>query len=90
VTVLLATVGGCAAPAEAPSIKGEGEIRRVVNVEADGFIGTESLEALNSFDVNIFDMVYDEREDEHYKTIIERKPYLQENYNGWRARAYKV
>jgi len=64
--------------------------QRVVNVEADGFIGTESLEALNSFDVNIFDMVYDEREDEHYKTIIERKPYLQENYNGWRARAYKV
>ena len=36
VTMLLAIVGGCAAPAGVPLAKEEGEIQRVVKVKADG------------------------------------------------------
>ena len=36
VTMLLAIVGGCAAPAELPLAKEKGEIRRVIEVKADG------------------------------------------------------
>lgn len=64
--------------------------QRVIGVKADGFIGPVTLNALNEYDAYTFDIKYDEREDEHYKTIIERKPYLQINYRGWRKRAYEV
>jgi len=64
--------------------------QRVVGVKADGFIGPMSLKALNSFDVDTFDMIYDEREKEHYQAIVDRRPYLQENYKGWEARANRV
>ena len=64
--------------------------QRVVGIKADGVIGPKSLEALNTFDVTTFDMVYDEREKEHYKTIVEHKPYLQTYYKGWVTRAIAV
>ena len=38
IVMLLATVSGCAAPAEVPPAEEEGEIRRVVEVKADGLI----------------------------------------------------
>ena len=64
--------------------------QRIVGVKADGFIGPKSIEALNSFDSDVFDIVYDEREKEHYEAIIKRKPYLQTNYRGWVKRARAV
>ena len=64
--------------------------QRLVGVKDDGVIGPKSLKALNSFDVNTFDIVYDEKEEEHYKAIIERKPYLQTYYDGWVNRANAV
>ena len=64
--------------------------QRVIGVKADGVIGPQSLKALNSFDVDTFDIVYDEREGEHYKAIVERRPYLQLYYDGWVNRANAV
>jgi len=64
--------------------------QRVVGVVSDGFIGSKSIKALNDFDSDTFDIVYDEHEKEHYKDIIKRKPYLQMYYDGWLKRAYKI
>ena len=36
--VLMLLIAGCAAPEEAPPTVGEGEIKRLINVEADGLI----------------------------------------------------
>lgn len=65
--------------------------QRIIGANDDGFIGTkESIPLLNSFDIDTFDMVYDEEELKHYEELIKRRPYLQSNYNGWRNRAYKA
>ena len=64
--------------------------QRIAGVKADGIIGKISLRALNSFDIDTFDMQFDKKEEEHYLKIIEKKPYLKENIRGWRNRAYRV
>ncbi len=53
----------------------------------DGIVGKMTLEALNSFDVNIFDIEFDKEEIKHYDAIIKAKPYLAPNKNGWYDRA---
>jgi len=64
--------------------------QRTIGIKDDGFIGNMSLAALNTFSEEVFDIKYDEREKEHYKAIIERRPYLQDNYDGWCNRADAV
>lgn len=64
--------------------------QNLIGTKSDGYIGPISLKALNSFDSDKFDMVFDEKEKEHYEKIIKNKPYLQLNYKGWLNRAYSI
>lgn len=61
--------------------------QKLVGVSQDGIVGNMTLKALNSFDVNIFDIEFDRLEVAHYAAIIKSKPYLAPNKNGWYARA---
>ena len=61
--------------------------QKLVGVSQDGIVGNMTLKALNSFDVNIFDIEFDKLEIMHYDAIIRAKPYLAPNKNGWYARA---
>ena len=49
----------------------------------DGIVGNMTIKALNSFDVNIFDIEFDKEEMKYYDAIIKAKPYLAPNKNGW-------
>ncbi len=53
----------------------------------DGIVGNMTIKALNSFDVNIFDIEFDKEEMKYYDAIIKAKPYLAPNKNGWYNRA---
>ena len=64
--------------------------QRLVGVGADGFIGNESLKALNNFDEKKFDIEFDEIEKKYYDAIIQDKPYLAINKAGWYNRADAV
>ena len=64
--------------------------QKLVGVSADGFIGNETLKALNSFDEKRFDIEFDEIEKKYYEDVIKSKPYLAINKAGWYARADAV
>lgn len=61
--------------------------QKFIGVKADGFIGNETLRVLNSFDVEDFDIGFDDIEKAYYDAIIAAKPYLGINKNGWYKRA---
>ena len=61
--------------------------QKLVGVYQDGIVGNMTLKALNSFDVNIFDIEFDKEEIKYYEVIIKAKPYLAPNKTGWYARA---
>lgn len=64
--------------------------QKLVGVKADGIVGDKTIEALNSYDVDTFDMAFDTLEKDYYDDLIEAKPYLAINENGWRNRANYV
>lgn len=61
--------------------------QKLINVLQDGIIGSQTIKALNSFDVNIFDIEFDKEEISYYDAIIKSKPYLAPNEKGWYKRA---
>lgn len=61
--------------------------QKLINVPQDGIIGSQTIKALNSFDVNIFDIEFDKEEISYYDAIIKSKPYLAPNEKGWYKRA---
>jgi lysozyme family protein len=63
----------------------------VVGVELDGFIGINTITALNNFDKNKFDKLYDIKEIEYYARLVQSnsKRYLL-NLVGWIRRAVKI
>lgn len=61
--------------------------QKLINVPQDGIIGSQTIKALNSFDVNIFDIEFDKEEINYYDAIIKSKPYLAPNEKGWYKRA---
>ncbi len=61
--------------------------QKFIGIEADGFIGNETLKALNSIDEQKFDIGFDEIEKKYYDAIIKVKPYLEINRVGWYKRA---
>lgn len=61
--------------------------QKLVSEYQDGIVGNMTLKALNSFDVNVFDIEFDKEEIKYYEAIIKAKPYLSPNNNGWYARA---
>lgn len=63
--------------------------QELVGVVADGDVGPKTLKALNEFDVNSFDIQFDEKEKEYYD-ILARKPHLKQYKDGWYNRAQFV
>lgn len=64
--------------------------QKYIGVPADGFIGNQTLEVLNKFDENKFDIEFDDIEKKYYDEIIKSKPYLAINKKGWYKRADAV
>lgn len=61
--------------------------QKLVGVSVDGLIGNKTLQALNSFDENKFDVEFDIEEKEYYDLIIKNKPQYLQFKNGWFKRA---
>lgn len=59
----------------------------LVNITVDGLIGNKTLNALNSFDENSFDLKFDDLEEKYFEKIILRSPRLAVNLKGWKNRA---
>lgn len=64
--------------------------QQIVGVEADGIVGNMTLNALNSYDEDRFDFVFDYVEEQFYNDLIAKKPSFAVFKNGWRNRAYAV
>jgi len=61
--------------------------QKVVGVEADGIVGPKTLKALNEFDENLFDIVFDAKEAEYYAKLVEKRPSFKIFLKGWLNRA---
>ncbi|NCD11056.1 MAG: peptidoglycan domain protein [Epsilonproteobacteria bacterium] len=70
-----------------PAIK---KAQQLVGVTADGNVGEKTLTALNSFDEKAFDLAFDEKEIEYFKTVISLKPEKEVFLKGWINRAHLV
>lgn len=57
--------------------------QKLVGVKADGVVGQQTINALNSFNVNVFDEKYDELEREYYTELVIKHPQLSINSRGW-------
>ena len=64
--------------------------QRLIGTTADGFIGVNTLKALNIFNVQAFDIQYDNFEKKHFDIVIEKNPKLAINRRGWYNRAIMV
>jgi lysozyme family protein len=64
--------------------------QELLGVEADGIIGAKTLEAINEFNPEEFNFLFDEKEVEFYRELIEKKPSLQRFAKGWENRAVAV
>ena len=64
--------------------------QRVVNINDDGIIGENTLNALNSFDESEFDLAFDDLEMEYYDKLIAKNPKLAIYKKGWYNRANKI
>ena len=64
--------------------------QKIVGTVQDGIVGTMTINALNSFDVDEFDMQFDELEIKYYDYLISRKPSFSIFRNGWKRRALTV
>ncbi|CUU81854.1 Predicted Peptidoglycan domain [Campylobacter hyointestinalis subsp. hyointestinalis] len=64
--------------------------QRVVNIKDDGIIGDKTINALNSFDENEFDIAFDGAEIEYYDKLIAKNPRLSLYKKGWYNRARAV
>lgn len=62
----------------------------LVDAVPDGKIGNKTIEALNKFDENKFDILFDEQEVEHYDKLVKLHSRFQINQTGWHNRAYAV
>lgn len=64
--------------------------QKIVDVEVDGLIGQMTIQALNRFDEERFDFIFDYIEEEYYKELIKKKPSFAQFKNGWINRARSV
>ena len=62
----------------------------IIGVKQDGLMGPVTISALNGFDPEAFDLIFDDVEIEYYKTIIENNPSFAIFEKGWKNRAYAV
>ena len=64
--------------------------QKILNVSIDGIIGNVTLNALNSFNEDDFDIIFDEYEIKYYKDIINKNQSFKIFENGWKKRALSV
>ena len=64
--------------------------QKILNVLVDGIVGNVTLNALNSFNEDDFDIIFDELEIEYYKDIINKNPSFKIFKNGWKKRALSI
>ena len=64
--------------------------QELVGATPDGICGPQTLQALNSYDPDLFDIAFDEEEIEYYEGLIARRPSLSIFARGWRNRARAV
>jgi hypothetical protein len=62
-------------------------LQRLVGVEEDGYIGTDTLNALE--EANITNDDYSDAREAYYRAIVENDPTQRENLRGWINRANK-
>ncbi len=62
----------------------------VVGANTDGIIGEKSIRKLNSFSEETFDIVYDNKEIEHFEKLADKKPRFERYLSGWKNRALYV
>lgn len=64
--------------------------QRLINVDDDGIIGRNTIRALNAFNEDTFDKVYDSLEVEYFENLAENKPRFAKFLNGWKNRSVAV
>ena len=64
--------------------------QKIIGVEVDGLVGPMTLNALNEYDSNTFDMKFDEVEIQFYNDLIKKRPSFAMYRNGWMNRAVSV
>ncbi|WP_349304380.1 putative peptidoglycan-binding domain-containing protein [Campylobacter sp. RM16191] len=64
--------------------------QRVAGVVDDGYMGEQSIAAINRIDEAVFDKEYDRLEIAYYDRLIERNPSYRIYARGWRNRAMRV
>lgn len=64
--------------------------QELVGVDVDGVVGRATIDALNSFDENVFDYKFDEEEIEHFREIVASNPQKSRFLDGWINRAHLV
>ena len=64
--------------------------QKILNVCIDGIIGNVTLNALNSFNEDDFDIIFDEYEIKYYQDIINKNQSFKIFENGWEKRALSV
>lgn len=62
----------------------------IVDAVADGKVGKNTIKALNAFDENRFDILFDEEEIKHYDKLIRLHSKFKINEKGWHSRAMAV
>jgi len=61
--------------------------QKLVGATEDGILGSQTIEALNNYDEELFDMQFDELELKFYDDLIKKKPSFAMFRNGWKKRA---
>lgn len=64
--------------------------QKLIGAVPDGIVGSQTIKALNSFDVDKFDFSFDELEKQFYDDLIAKKPSFAQFKNGWYNRAEAV
>ena len=64
--------------------------QEIVGVKADAIVGPKTLAALNSFDEDLFDVMFDVEEVKYYKELIKNNERFARFERGWVNRAKAV
>lgn len=64
--------------------------QKVINILADGILGSKTIAALNQADSKMFDVEYDKAEIAHYELLAQKNPTFNIYLKGWRNRALAV
>lgn len=64
--------------------------QKLIGAVPDGIVGSQTIKALNNFDENKFDYMFDELEIQFYDDLIAKKPSFARFKKGWHNRAKAI